>query len=351
MKELSALKSEYPWLKAAPIHALQQGIVDVHDAIVKFYKGAGGYPKHKSKNDDLSFRESDPNCFRIMPNGIYLPKVKRVKAVLHREIPGTAKEVTVIRHGEEWYACIACKVIVDEPQDRSHLPSVGIDIGVAKPIVMSNGDVIMLPQVSMEERHKLAVLHKKVSRKKKGSHNRRKAVRNLNRYHRHLARRRKDGIHKATTKIVNNHGVIFIENLHVTNMTASAAGTIEAPGKNVTQKSGLNRSILDVSPRFIRTCLEYKAKRLGYEVNAVPAPYTSQKCSKCGFVHADNRRSQSEFVCLKCGYAANADHNAARNIRNKGLVLYPRTAGIAGIACQARRNVARQQEARSFTTG
>ena len=268
---------------------------------------------------------------------------------MHREIPGTPKEITVIRHGEEWYACIVCKVTVDEPQDRSHLPSVGIDIGVAKPIVLSSGDVIMLPQVSLEERHKLAVLQKKVSRKKKGSRNRKKAIRKLNRYHKRLSRRRKDGIHKATRKIVNSHGAIFVENLHVHGMTASAAGTVDDPGRNVAQKSGLNRAILDVSPRFIRTCLEYKAKRLGYEVNAVPAPYTSQTCSKCGFCHADNRKSQSGFVCLKCGYTANADHNAARNIRYKGLSLYPRTAGAAGIACQARRNDARQQEARAFT--
>ena len=118
-------------------------------------------------------------------------------------------------------------------------------------------------------------------------------------------------------------------------MTASAAGTVEEPGRNVWAKSGLNRSMLDVAPFQIRQMLTYKASWYGSRVIAVNPAYTSQKCSVCGHVHKDNRISQSVFICKSCGHVDNADVNAARNIL---------AGGISVMACGSSRVTGRKQE-------
>jgi putative transposase len=156
-----------------------------------------------------------------------------------------------------------------------------------------------------------------------------------------LARRRKDAAHKATTRIAKNHGIIVVEDLKVRNMVASARGTVESPGRNVRQKAGLNRSLLDVAPAEIRRMLAYKAAWFGGRVIAVPPAYTSQSCNTCGHVDRGNRLSQARFVCLACGHVANADVNAARNILDLGI---GKTGGRPGLACGSNRVTGRKQE-------
>jgi putative transposase len=114
--------------------------------------------------------------------------------------------------------------------------------------------------------------------------------------------------------IVKNHAVIVIEDLKIANMTASAKGSIESPGRNVRQKAGRNRSLLDVSPGQIRLMLGYKAGWYGSRVIVVDPAYTSQQCSGCGKVDGASRISQSQFVCTNCGSIFDADVNAAKNV-------------------------------------
>jgi putative transposase len=97
-------------------------------------------------------------------------------------------------------------------------------------------------------------------------------------------------------------------------MSASASGTVESPGSKIAQKSGLNKSILDQGWSMFATMLRYKAEERGGALQEVPAAYTSQGCSACGVIHKDNRKSQTLFECVACGFTANADHNAAINI-------------------------------------
>jgi putative transposase len=137
-----------------------------------------------------------------------------------------------------------------------------------------------------------------------------------------IARRRKDAAEKATTRIARKHGVVVMEDLKVQNMTASARGTVQEPGRNVAQKAGLNRAILDVAPGFIRRRQEQKLAASGGILITVPARHTSQRCNKCGHIDPENRRSQSVFFCTACGYLANADFNASCNIRDRGLGLW-----------------------------
>lgn len=158
-----------------------------------------------------------------------------------------------------------------------------------------------------------------VARKKRGSANRRKAVQRVGVIYRRAANARKDFLHKHTTTIAQNHGLVAVEALAVRNMSASAKGTPEYPGVNVRQKSGLNRAILDQGWSAFRTMVNYKLGERGGNLVEVPAAYTSQTCSECGVVDAHSRRDQATFICAGCGHAANADHNAAINILKRGL--------------------------------
>ena len=125
--------------------------------------------------------------------------------------------------------------------------------------------------------------------------------------------------HRVSHQLVKDHQVVCIEDTKTANMTRSAKGTAEEPGRNVHQKAGLNRSILAQGWYGLRTKIEYKADWYERLFVAVPAHHTSQRCSACGHVAAGNRVSQAVFKCLSCGHETNADVNAAENIRRLGV--------------------------------
>jgi putative transposase len=346
IKELPALKTEAPFLRDVPNHPLQQAVIDLDRAFRNFYEGRTAYPKFRKRGDRDSFRFPDPKQFRIESARIFLPKAGWVEWVQHRPLEGTPKTATVSRDADWWFVSIQCEIEIAEALPNLG-PAVGIDLGIAKPIVLSTGEAVMLPRTTERERRRLAALQRRVARRTKGSRNRQKARLAVARFQARLARRRKDAAHKATTRIAKNHGIIVVEDLMVRNMTASAMGTVEQPGRNVRAKAGLNRSMLDVAPSQIRSMLEYKAAWYGSRVVAVPAAYTSQRCGRCGHVHADNRVSQSVFLCQSCGHIENADVNAARNILRLGL----ETGGHPGLACGSNRVAGRKQERRVARRG
>ena len=124
-----------------------------------------------------------------------------------------------------------------------------------------------------------------------------------------------DLLHKISTYIAQNHGgTVVVEDLKIKNMMKSARGTASNPGRNVSQKAGLNRSIARVSWRKLLSMLEYKLERYGGRLVFVNPKHTSQTCPKCGHVSPKNRTEQAKFKCTQCGYEANADVNAAQNI-------------------------------------
>ena len=161
-------------------------------------------------------------------------------------------------------------------------------------------------------------IQKRFSRKTNKQSNRRKRIKSeLAEIKRHQTRVRKSNIHKATTELAKTYSYIAIEDLKVQNMTASAKGTAEEPGKNVKAKAGLNREILNVSPYTMREQLAYKTIWYGSHLEEVDPEHTSQTCSSCGHVARENRASQAKFECQLCGYQDNADINAAMNILSK----------------------------------
>ena len=199
--------------------------------------------------------------------------------------------------------------------------SVGIDMGIARFATLSDG-TYHLPLNSFKK-HEAALkkAQKALSRKQKFSRNWGKAKKRVSKIHERIANLRKDFLHKISTDVSKNHALVVLENLQVSNMSRSAHGSLENPGKNVAAKSGLNKSILDQGWYEFRRQLEYKLRWRGGFLVLIPPQNTSRRCSACGYTDKDNRRSQALFRCLSCGYEANADENAARNILRAGKSL------------------------------
>jgi len=236
------------------------------------------------------------------------------------KLSGTPKSITVSRDGKRWFASVLCESEVPEPLPLL-APAVGVDLGVAQAIALSTGRVLAVLGRTQAEERRLARLQRALQRKTKGSRNRSKARIRLAEFQARIARRRHDAIHKATTILAKNHGLVVVEDLRVKDMTASAKGTVEAPGRNVRQKAGLNRAILNQGFGEIRRQLEYKCRCYGSRLVAVNPAYTSQTCSACGHTEAGNRTSQERFRCVACGHTENADINAAKNILAAGLAV------------------------------
>jgi putative transposase len=337
--EIAALKAEFPWFGEAPYHCLQQSLVDLETAYKNFWAGRTGPPKPRRRGRDDSFRFPDPAQVALSGNlrvadkrrtrsikqaTLTLPKLGVVRCVLHRAVPAGAKmlSVTVSREAGRWVASVLTEREVATPADRSGQALVGIDLGVAQPVVLSTGKVYALPRASAGDADHLAKLQQRVATKVKGSRNRRKAIQRLAAFKAAQSRARRDAMENVTTDIAKNHGVVAMEDLRVRNMTASARGTVEEPGRNVAAKAGLNRSILDVAPGALRVRLGHKLAVSGGVLLLVPPALTSQRCNACGHTEPGNRASRDVFRCLGCGHEADADENAARNIRDRALGLW-----------------------------
>ena len=179
---------------------------------------------------------------------------------------------------------------------------------------LSNGRMVVPLNAFKRIEGRLAKAQRQLARKTKFSANWIKQKARISRMYTHAANARKDFLHKLSINIAKSHGVVKIEDLRVRNMSASAKGTVENPGRNVKAKSGLNRSILDQGWGMFATMLSYKLAACGGELLKVEAAYTSQTCAECGVIDRESRIDQATFKCRHCGHANNADINAARNI-------------------------------------
>jgi len=195
----------------------------------------------------------------------------------HRRAKGRPTSVTVVREGDRWYAAVACEVDLPNPQRRG-TAAVGARLNVIFSAATSDEKIMPIPDTSPEERRQLARLQKNLVRKRKGSRNRLKARRALARFHAKLARRPRNAAHVISHHLAAQHTHIAFEDLRLTNMTASARGTVEQPGRNLAARAGLNRALLDVSPGQIRSLTKYKAVWAGGECVEVDARHTSQRC-------------------------------------------------------------------------
>ena len=313
---------ETPWLKNSPSGAQQQALKDLDRAFTNFFAGRAEFPKFKKKEYSSGFRYSDAAQIKLDEANarIFLPKLGWVRYRKSRNIKGTLCNVNISKDGDKWFMSICTEQEIEEPK-HSSTSAIGIDMGVARFATMSDGTYIASLNIFKKLKREVAKAQRSLSKKKLGSQNWRKARKKLRNVYRKVKNSRADFLHKVTTEISKNHAIVCIEDLRIGNMTKSAAGTKENPGKMVRQKSGLNRAILDQGWGAFRQMLEYKMKRCGGKLVFVPPQYSSQTCPKCHHVSKENRKTQAEFECVACFYKNHADVVAAIIILERGYRL------------------------------
>jgi putative transposase len=330
---LPAWKSEFAWLRDSPSQALQHTLKNLDRAFTNFFEKRADYPRFKKRGFGDSFRF--PQGFKLdqANSRVFLPKLSWLRYRNSQDVLGTVKNMTVSNRNGKWFVSIQTEREVEQPVAQGD--SVGIDMGIVRLATLSDGTVV--PPLNIFKRYaaELRKAQQAMSRKKKFSNNWKKAKAKVQRIHVRIANARRDYLHKASTTISKNHAMVVVEDLQVSNMSRSAVGSVEQPGRNVWAKSGLNRSILDQGWAEFRRQLEYKVLWAGGLFLAVPPQNTSRTCPCCGHVSKDNRKSQAVFACVECGFAENADLVGAINVLR---------AGHARLACQVNGEVGRQQQ-------
>ena len=318
-RQLTAARAEHDWLAAGSQMVQQQALRDFAQAMAAFFDPANpaGPPSWRKARRDEGFRivgrrgrQWDVRRLNRKAGEAWIPKVGWVRFRWSRAVPPGVKSyrVTMDRVGR-WH--IAFAAIPDPVPGPGNGEVVGIDRGVAVSAALSTGELLHVSGLTVRERKRLRRLERKLARARRGSE-RRKGVRlAIARLKARETDRRKDWAEKASTDIARRFDTIRVEDLLIKNMTRSAMGSAGNPGRNVRQKSGLNREILRSGWGLLVRRLEEKAAS---RVEKIKPAFTSQRCSACGHVDAKSRESQARFVCTACGFACNADVNAARNI-------------------------------------
>ena len=310
---------ETPWLADAPVHPLQQALKDLERAYANFFAKRANVPRFKKKGQHDSFRYPDPKQIKLdqANSRIFLPKLGWVRYRNSREVLGTVKNVTVSQSCGKWFVSIQTEREIQAPVPKA-TSAVGIDMGVTRFATLSDGTFYAPLNSFKRHEDRLRRAQQAMSRKTKFSNNWKKAKARVQKIHARIGNVRRDYLHKATTTISQNHAMVCIEDLQVRNMSRSAAGTTENPGKNVRAKSGLNKAILDQGWFEFRRQLDYKLAWAGGHLIVVPPQNTSRTCPACGHVSADNRQTQARFLCVECGFEENADLVGAINILRAG---------------------------------
>ena len=309
---LQVVKLEKASLSTVHSQVLQNVAVRIDLAMKAFFRRvkAGetpGYPRFRGYDRYNSFCYPQSG-YRLEGERVFLSKIGHVKAVIHRPIEGTIKTCCVRRTSTgKWFATFACEVET-HPLVANDV-AVGIDVGLKTFATLSDGSTIANPRFFRQEEKALATVQRRLAkepRPEKGQRAtpaRRKRRKVVARVHERIANRRSNFAHQESRKVVNEYGVIAVEDLSINQMVHNHC---------------LAKSIHDAAWRQYIAYLSYKAEDAGRKVVAVNPAYTSQDCSSCGH---RQRKELSERVhcCVCCGLVLDRDHNAARNILGLGL--------------------------------
>lgn len=312
--------NEYSFLKDAPSQTIQQTLRNLERAFKDAFdktQPLKRIPRFKRKDMSDSFRYPQGIKLEQKQSRIFLPKLGWVRYRNSRQVIGDIKNVTVTRRGANWYVSIQVEYEANILPHKS-TSIVGIDLGVKRFATLSDGTYLEPLNSFKKLSKRLAFLQRQLAKKVKFSANWKKQKAKINRLHERIANARYDFLQKASTAISKSHAMVVVEDLKVRNMSSSAKGTAESPGKMVKQKAGLNRSILDQGWAMFVQMLEYKQDWLGGDVLKVDPKYTSQTCPCCSHISKDNRTTQENFECVECGYKENADLVGALNVLARG---------------------------------
>lgn len=307
-------RKENPYAAQVHSHILQVVVADLDKAFQAFFRRvrAGetpGYPRFKGRNrfDSFGLKEYG-NGFKVDGRRLKISGVGRVRVRWHRPIEGKIKTVRIRRQAGEWYACFACEV--SEHPLPSTGKAVGIDVGLHHLLATSENEIVENPRWYRTEQQKLRVIQRRVSRRKEGGSNRRKAVLDLQRRHLNVANSRKDYLNKLVSYFITNYDVIALEDLRI---------------KGMVRNHHLSKSILDAGWGYLKTHLTSKAVEAGREVVLVNPTFTSKTCCLCGAVFPELSLAD-RWVDCPCGLSMDRDVNAALNILTRaGRALWDKS--------------------------
>ena len=297
------------WLCEVSNVALQQGLQHLQQAYVNFWGKRAKYPAFKSRKHSRASATFTTSGFRWRDGRLTLAKMDAPLDIRwSRPLPGGAQPstVTVSRDGAgRWHVSILCECPI-EPH-RPSAAAVGIDAGITSLLTLSTGEKIANPRHERRDRARLALAQRRLSRKAKGSANRARARVKVARVHARITDRRRDHLHKLSTRIIRENQTVIIEDLSVRNMV---------------RNHSLARAISDASWSELRRQLEYKADWYRRTVIAIDRFYPSSKtCSGCGHLAAGMPLNIREWVCTACGAVHDRDVNAAKVILAAGLAV------------------------------
>ncbi|MCI2420120.1 transposase [Saccharopolyspora sp. K220] len=322
--ERADAKNDNEWLKAAPSHVLQQTLMDLDRACREH--GTFKVRWRSQRRWSPSFRFPAGKKIQIERlnkrwGRCKLPKFGWVRFRWSRAPGGEIRPATLSRDSRDWFVSFLIDDGQVTPEQHASATAVGVDRGVAAAVACSDGTMRDREFTTGGEDLRYRRLQKQLARQKHGSANRRKTIAAMRRIKRRERDRRADFASWTANRLATAHGAVVLEDLKTRNMTASAAGTVQAPGSRVAQKAGLNRSILQKGWYQLETALASVARYTGTRIVKVPAAYTSQMCSQCHYVDPESRESQARFRCTRCGHCDSADVNAAKNILAAGLAV------------------------------
>ncbi|MFE1397692.1 RNA-guided endonuclease InsQ/TnpB family protein [Nocardiopsis dassonvillei] len=297
---------------------LQQTLRHLHTAFRNFFDRRARYPRFKSKKTSRASAEYTRSGFRYRDGHLTLAKMSEaLDIVWSRPLPEGARPstVTVSRDAAgRWFVSLLCQdTITSAPAVNN---AVGVDAGITSVVTLSTGEKVANPRHEQRDRARLARAQRALARKAKGSANRDKARRKVARVHARITDRRRDFLHKLTSRLVRENQVVVIEDLTV---------------RNLVKNRRLSRAISDAAWRELRTMLEYKCAWYGRDLVVVDRFFPSSKtCSTpgCGYVHASLPLNVREWTCPGCGVAHDRDVNAALNLEAAGLAVVACGAGV-----------------------
>ncbi|GIV43997.1 MAG: transposase [Bacteroidia bacterium] len=302
IKQLPDLKKECTWLKEINSQSLQAPIRNLDNAFTRFYKGQGNFPKYKSKRRGKQSFHIPQNV--IVENGkLIIPKFKEgIDIVLHRETKGVIKSATISRTSTgKYFVSILCDTKEEIPTKASITESttIGIDLGIKDFAITSKGEVFENPKYLRKAQSKLKYVQRKYS-KHKGKRTKKK----LAKLHEDVVNKRKDFLHKVSTKLIRENQTIALETLAV---------------KNILKNHNLAQSISDASWSTFVSMLEYKAEWYGKNILRIGRFAPSSKTCSCGVINKDLKLSDREWTCKSCGITHDRDILAACNIKSFAL--------------------------------
>lgn len=297
--QLPQLKKQYEWLKIAPANTLQQSLRHLDNAYTNFFHNRAGFPNFKSKKHSKpSFTETD--SIEVMEKHIKLPKVKLVKASIHRPPVGKLKSIVVSRtKTDKYFASCLFETGEPIPEKKPITKAVGIDLGIKNFAVLSDGTKIDNPKFFRRSQARLKTLQRRASRTVKGSNRSKAAYLKIAKQYEKISNQRADFLHKVSKKLVVENQYIAIEDLNVSGML---------------KNHKLAKCIQDASWSKFVEMLTYKSEWYGTTLVKIGRFEPSTKRCDCGYINNLLTLNDRMWICPECGQVHDRDIHAAKNI-------------------------------------